>query len=319
MFTIIAFAALKLRYKDYICSMEKNIINLDSIDAYNKLYGLTTRHPLVTVVDLKKAAEMPNHLRLNYGVYALFLKNGVNCVVKYGRRKYDYQEGTVVTFAPGQTVEVEIPDNEMSNDVIGLLFHPDLIYGTPLGEKISGFDFFDYSQMEAVHLSESERSTFLDCLAKIDAELDYPVDSHSAALLSANIQLLLEYMSRFYDRQFITRHKVNSEIVAQFERQLKSLYGRGRAVDNIPTVADFAGSANLTPGYFSDLVKRETGVAPKDMIMRQVVAEAKHRLAVSSDDVSTIAYDLGFQYPAHFTRMFKRLTGQSPTEYRSNS
>ncbi len=136
--------------------MEKKTVTLDSIDAYNKLYGLTTRHPLVTVVDLKKAVEMPNHFRLTYGVYALFLKNGVNCVIKYGRRKYDYQEGTVVTFAPGQTVEVEIPDNEVSNDVIGLLFHPDLIYGTPLGEKISGFDFFDYSQMEAVHLSESE-------------------------------------------------------------------------------------------------------------------------------------------------------------------
>lgn len=298
--------------------MEKKTIHLDSIDTYNKLYGLTTRHPLVTVVDLKNATEMPNHFRLDYGVYALFLKNGVSCAIKYGRRQYDYQEGTVVSFSPGQVVEVEMTYNDAPHDVIGLLFHPDLIYGTPLGDKISDFDFFDYSQMEAVHLSESERGIFLDCLGKIDAELDYPVDAHSAALLSANIQLLLEYMSRFYDRQFITRHKANSEIVAQFERQLKSCFSRGTTLNNIPTVADFADRASLTPGYFSDLVRRETGLTPKDMIMRQIVAEAKHRLTVSSDDVSTIAYDLGFQYPAHFTRMFKRLTGMNPTEYRSN-
>lgn len=298
--------------------MENKTIHLDSIDTYNKMYGLTTRHPLVTVVNLKNATAMPNHFRLEYGVYALYLKNGVSCAIKYGRRKYDYQEGTVVSFSPGQVVDVEmIEGEEVSHDVIGLLFHPNLIYGTPLGDKISDFDFFDYSQLEAVHLSESEREIFLDCLGKIDAELDYPVDAHSAALLSANIQLLLEYMSRFYDRQFITRHKANSEVVAQFERQLKSCFSRGANITAIPTVADFADRASLTPGYFSDLVRRETGLTPKDMIMRQIVAEAKHRLMVSSDDVSTIAYDLGFQYPAHFTRMFKRLTGMNPTEYRS--
>lgn len=296
--------------------MSNGIINLDSIDAYNKVYGFTTRHPLVTVVDLKEATQLANHVRMNYGLYALFLKNGVNCTIKYGRKTYDYQEGTIVSFSPGQVIDVEVPEGEISADVIGLLFHPDLIYGTPLGEKISSFNFFDYSQMEALHLSERERKIFLDCLDKINTELDYPVDAHSASVLSANIQLLLEYLHRFYDRQFITRHKVNSEIVARFERQLKEYYDTGKCSDGLPSVAEFAEKANLTPKYFSDLVKRETGMTPKTLIMRRMIDVAKHRLAVSSDDVSIIAYDLGFQYPAHFTRMFKRATGQSPTDYR---
>ncbi len=291
-------------------------VYFNSIDDYNRLYGLTTRHPLVSVVDLKEAKTILNHVRVNYGIYALFLKNGINCSIRYGRKQYDYQEGTVVSFSPGQVVDVDMVEGETTHDVIGLLFHPDLIYGTPLGEKISSFNFFDYSQMEALHLSERERKIFLDCLENINVELDYPVDAHSASVLSANIQLLLEYLHRFYDRQFITRHKVNSEIVAQFERRLKGYYDHSNGKDGLPTVAEFAEKANLSPKYFSDLVKRETGTTPKTLIIRRMIDVAKHRLVTSSEDVGIIAYELGFQYPAHFTRMFKRVTGQSPTDFR---
>ncbi|MDE5988119.1 MAG: helix-turn-helix domain-containing protein [Duncaniella sp.] len=298
--------------------MEKKIINLDSIDDYNKLYGLPTLHPLVTVIDLKQASQAVNHIRVKYGVYALFLKNGVECSIRYGRRHYDYQEGTVVSFSPGQMIDVEMKRDVVAPDVVGLLFHPDLIYGTPLGDKISDFSFFDYSQMEALHLSEDERGIFLDCLDKIRRELEHPVDHHSAALLSANIQLLLEYLHRFYDRQFIVRHKVNSDIVSRFERELKAYFERDSRADTVPSVAYFAEKVNLTPGYFGDLVKKETGNTAQEMISRQVVAVAKHRLATSADDISIIAYDLGFQYPQHFTRLFKRLTGQSPRQYREH-
>lgn len=295
---------------------QKQTIRIDSVDAYNKLYGLETLHPLVTVVDLKQAPRNAPSAVYDYGLYALFLKNGVTCSIRYGRKQYDYQEGTIVSFAPGQRVDVEIPAGEVTHDVLGLLFHPDLVYGTPLGEKIPSFGFFDYSQMEALHLSERERGIFLDCLDKIKRELQHPVDSHSAAVLSANIQLLLEYLHRFYDRQFITRHKANSEIVARFERMLREYYENGQAKDAIPSVAEFASKVNLSPGYFSDLVKKETGMTPKALITRHMVEVAKHRLAASAEDVGIIAYDLGFQYPAHFTRMFKRQTGQSPTDYR---
>ena len=294
----------------------KEIVNLDSIDAYNKLYGLRTRHPLVNVIDLKQATRAVNHVRVNYGVYALFLKNGVQCSLKYGRRNYDYQEGSVVSFSPGKIIDVDMDKTEIAPDVVGIMFHPDLIYGTPLGEKISSFSFFDYSQMEALHLSNDERAIFLDCLDKLSRELDHPVDHHSAALLSANIQLLLEYLHRFYDRQFITRHKVNSDVVTQFEQRLKKYYESGNI--GMPNVAYFAEQANLSAGYFGDLIKKETGQTPKDMITLHMIGVAKQRLAASDDDVSIIAYNLGFEYPAHFSRMFKRVTGQSPSQYRES-
>lgn len=296
--------------------MEKIHINFDSIDAYNKLYGLPTLHPLVTVIDLKRATNSVNHVVVNYGVYALFLKKGVNCTLKYGRKYYDYQEGSVVSFAPGQIIEVDMERDEIAPDVVGLMFHPDLIYGTPLGEKISSFSFFNYSQMEALHLSQDERDIFLDCLDKIQKELEHPVDHHSASLLSVNIQVLLEYLHRFYDRQFITRHKVNSDVLAQFERELHSYYNKPNGKDELPSVAYFADKVNLSPGYFGDLIKKETGITAQEMISKHVVSMAKHRLTVSNEDISIIAYDLGFQYPQHFSRLFKRITGQTPKQFR---
>lgn len=298
--------------------MQSKIINLDTIDAYNKLYGLPTTHPLVSVIDLRQATSIVNHVRINYGVYALFLKNGVQCSIRYGRRQYDYQEGTVVSFSPGQVVDVDMDDADvkLAPDVKGLLFHPDLIYGTPLADKMSAFSFFDYSNMEALHLSEDERAKFLDCLAQIKEEAERPIDGHSAALLSANIQVLLEYMHRFYDRQFITRHKVNSEIVTRFEHELKTYYDNHRG--GIPSVAYFASRLNLSAGYFGDLIRKETGSTPKDLITLHLISLAKQRLAMGDEDVSIIAYDLGFDYPAHFSRMFKRITGQTPTQYRTS-
>lgn len=298
--------------------METNhTINLDSIDAYNKLFGLTTLHPLVTVVDLKKATKRIGRIRMNYGVYALFLKNGINCTIKYGREYYDYQEGTIVSFAPGQIIDVDSTNEPMAPDVVGLMFHPDLICGTPLASKINSFGFFNYSQREALHLSDSERKMFLDCLDNINVELEHPVDKHSADLISANIQLLLEYLSRFYDRQFITRHKVNSSVVAAFEKELSAVYAAGATLSEVPKVAYFAEKANLSPGYFGDLIKRETGNSPQEIITLHLINEAKRRLASTDTDISVIAYDLGFQYPQHFTRLFKRVTGKSPSTFRN--
>lgn len=292
-------------------------LNLNSIDAYNKLYGLTTGHPLVTVIDLKKATKRFDRLRMNYGVYALYLKNGVGCSIKYGREYYDYQEGTVVCFSPGQTIDVDSSNEPLAPDVVGLMFHPDLICGTPLAEKIAGFGYFSYSQREALHLSDKEKKIFMDCLEKIKDEIEYPIDSHSTDLISANIQVLLEYLSRFYDRQFITRHNVNSSVVAAFEKQLTEIYSGGKTLDEVPKVSYFAEKANLTPGYFGDLIKRETGSTPQQIITLKLIAEAKRRLTANDNDISVIAYDLGFQYPQHFTRLFKRITGKSPSEFRN--
>lgn len=296
----------------------RKVFNISSADAYNKAVGLPTLHPLVTVIDLKEAANpiMPGYY--NYGVYAIFLKKGARCAISYGRQSYDYQEGSIVTFAPGQMVEVEGEPQEHP-DVMGLLFHPDITFGTPLAGQMERYTFFNYSQRESLHLSETERSIFLECLAKIRQELEHPVDSHSACLLSANIQLLLEYLNRFYDRQFITRHRVNSSIVENFEKELRRFFASGEMKNGIPQVSYFADKANLSPGYFGDLIKKETGSSVKDIISMRLVDAAKQRLASTDDDISIIAYDLGFQYPQHFTRLFKRVTGVSPSEFRAGA
>ena len=295
---------------------ESNIVSIDSIDAYNKLYGLTTDHPLVTVLDLKKATRSVNHVRMDYGVYALYLKNGVNCTLMYGRQPYDYHEGTIVSFRPGQLIGVEMDKEEVAPDVIGLMFHPDLIFGTPLAARIDGYRFFDYSQREALHLSVEERAIFMECLQRIKKEIERPVDRHTAEIVASHIQVLLDYLTRFYERQFITRHKVNSDVLSRFDAALKEYYSSGKAVDGIPSVAYFADIVNLTPGYFGDLIKKETGKTAQELIALRVTEEARKRLAETSDDISIIAYDLGFQYPQHFTRMFRKQTGKSPREYR---
>lgn len=304
------------RKKDMKKKEQNPIVSVDSIDAYNKLFGLETNHPLISVLDMKKATKAVNHIRMDYGVYAVFLKNGINCRLMYGCQPYDYQEGSIVTFRPGQLIGVEMETVEIGPDVLGLLFHPDLIFGTPLAARIEEYRFFDYSEREAVHLSAEERGIFIECLERIREETEHPVDKHTAGILASHIQVLLDYLTRFYERQFITRHKVNSDILTSFEAALKRYYEEGKASEGIPSVAYFAEKANLTPGYFGDLIKRETGTTAQEMISRYVIGQAKRRLAETSEDVSIIAYDLGFQYPQHFTRMFKKQTGHTPREYR---
>lgn len=300
----------------------ENIIQLDSIDTYNKLYGLPTLHPLVAVIDLTKAKRIVNHLKINYGVYALFLKNGVSCTLRYGRQYYDYQEGTIVSFAPGQLVGVEMTESEeqATPEVYGLIFHPDLIHGTALGQKISRYTFFDYAQNEALHLSEQERGIIMDCLHKIEYELSYPVDKHSRDLLAVQIELILDYCLRFYDRQFCTRAKVNSDILTRFERLLNEYYvGKEAKQNGLPSVRYFADRVYLSPGYFGDLIKRETGRTAKEYIQRKIIELSKHKLLGSSQSISEVAYSLGFQYPQHFIRLFKREVGCTPGEFKEQN
>lgn len=299
--------------------VDQNIIKLDSIDIYNKLYGFPTLNPLVTVIDLNKATTIPNHFKINYGVYALFLKNDVSCTLKYGRQYYDYQEGTIVSFAPGQLVEVEMVEEAISHDVYGLLFHPDLIHGTELGRKISQYSFFEYSQNEALHLSEQERNMIIDCFRKIEYELNYPIDKHSKKLLSDQIQLVLDYCLRFYDRQFYTRTKVNSDILSKFEHYMNEYFNtQDVIIKELPSVKYFADKICLSPNYFGDLIKKETGRTAQEHIHNKIIDLSKSHLSDNTKNISEIAYSLGFQYPQHFSRFFKSSVGITPGEYRAN-
>ena len=293
-------------------------IFFDSVGTYNRLYGLPTKHPLVAAVDLREAANYPNHIEMQGEIYSIFLKNAPYCRVKYGRKTYDFESGTVVSIAPGQRVTIDLDPEEISLDAKGIVFHPDLFFGTTLSDTIRQFSFFNYSELESLHLSDKEREKFEFYYNIIKEEIEQPIDSHSAAVISTNIQLLLEHLQRFYDRQFTTRHKGNSQIVSQFEANLRQYYS-DEYPEATPSVSFFAEKANLSPSYFSDLIRKETDSNPKEFISLFMIDEAKRRLVETGDDISEIAYHLGFEYPAHFTRMFKRLVGVTPKEFRTNN
>ena len=294
------------------------ILNLDSVDLYNKLYGLETLNPLVSVIDLNKATSSVDLIRFNYGIYALYLKLEKACDIKYGRQTYDYQEGTIVCFAPGQTAETNPTTDKVQVNAHGILFHPDLLRGTSLGKSIKKYTFFSYEVNEALHLSEEERSIVMDCLKIIRMELEHGVDKHSKTLLVNHIELLLNYCMRFYERQFITRGKTNRDVLTRFENLLDEYFESALAEqDGLPTVKYFADKLCLSWNYFGDMFKKETGKSPQEYIQEKVIELAKERISDTADTVSQIAYSLGFQYPQHFCRLFKKRVGYTPSEYRT--
>ena len=296
--------------------MKEDIIKVDAVSDYDKLFGLETLHPLVNVIDLSEATRFPNHFIINYGVYALFLKDTRCGDIRYGKQTYDYQEGTIVSFAPGQVAETEMLEG-VKPMAKGIVFHPDLIKGTSLGQEIKTYSFFSYDSREALHLSEEEKEIILDCLAKIKLELVHPIDKLSKRLIARNIQLLLDYCMRFYNRQFVTRTEVNKDVLSRFEFLLDDYFRNGKTrTEGVPTVRYFADKVFLSPNYFGDLIKKETGRSPQEYIQGKMIDMAKEMLLGTEKTVSQIADDLGFQYSQHFNRIFKKNVGQSPNEYR---
>ena len=296
------------------------IFDLNSVDQYNELYGLETLNPLVSVVDLNKATRRMEYVHWHYGVYALYLKLEKACDIRYGRQNYDYQEGTIVCFAPGQSTDTTITNDRIQQNVLGILFHPDLLQGTALGKSIRKYTFFSYEANEALHLSEEERAIVTDCLKIIRMELEHGVDKHSKTLLVTHIELLLNYCMRFYERQFATRSRANHDVLARFERLLDDYFeGPLAERDGLPTVKYFADKVCLSPNYFGDMLKKETGKTPQEYIQEKVIEVAKERVAGTDETVSRIAYSLGFQYPQHFCRQFKRRVGCTPNEYRARN
>ncbi|HRI22936.1 MAG TPA: helix-turn-helix transcriptional regulator, partial [Panacibacter sp.] len=256
-------------------------------------------------------------IKVSYGMYSVFLKE-VKCGdLKYGCNYYDYEEGSLVFVSPGQIVEVEYHGENFQPKGYALLFHPDLIHGTSLGRHIQDYSFFSYQSNEALHLSERERKIVLDCFYKIQYELEQNIDKHSKKLIVDNIELLLNYCVRFYDRQFITRDHVHKGILERFEILLNDYFQTGKPqATGLPSVAYCANELNLSAGYFGDLIKKETGKTAQDYIQAKVIDVAKEKIFDHNKSVSEIAYELGFKYPQHFTRLFKQRVGQSPNEYR---
>jgi AraC-like DNA-binding protein len=299
----------------------ERIFKFDTVAEYNALNNHETLHPLVSVIDFSKANPRSwggeKHVRINYGLYCIFLKD-VKCGdLKYGRNYYDYQEGTLVFVAPGQVMEIENDGQVYQPKGHALVFHPDLVHGTSLGRSIHEYNFFSYNANEALHLSERERQVVLDCFSKINFELQQNIDKHSKKLIASNIELFLNYCDRFYDRQFITRDNVNKGILEKFEELLNSYFSSDKPQEiGLPSVAYFAEELHLSSNYFGDLIKKETGKSAKEYIQDKIIDIAKTKTFDTGKTVNEIAYELGFKYPQHFTRLFKNVTGLTPNEYR---
>jgi len=293
-----------------------DILNFSTIKEYNAFNNNETLHPLVSIVDLQKAN--PRKLRkMRYGFYTVFLKQIYCGDLRYGLGNYDYEEGTLIFLAPGQVIG-ENKEEFYQPQGVALVFHSDLITGTSLGKKISEYHFFAYAANEALHLSEQEREIIKDCFRKIEYELQHAIDKHSKQLIVSNIELFLNYCTRFYDRQFITREVVNKGVLERFEELLDSYFSSDKPQNiGLPSVAWCADELHLSANYFGDLIKKETGVSAQEYIQSKVINVAKERIFDQSKSISEIAYNLGFKYPQHFTRLFKQKTGVTPVEYRS--
>jgi AraC-like DNA-binding protein len=299
----------------------------NSVQEFNDHYGFETFHPLVSVVrfDRKEPFE---ECMVHYGVYALFLKENKGCKMFYGRTEYDFDEMTITSFEPGQVLHVQ-------QDLYGgvqefpkwtaIVFHPDLLKRTNLGRNISRYEFFGYKSTEALHLSQQEIEVFRGVLSMIDHELHHAIDKHSRDLVVSNIELLLNYCLRFYDRQFITREEINHSVVKKFVTLLDDYLASKAEHEGLPTVAYFADKCCLSTGYFGTLVKTETERTAKDIINDRILQKAKELLSNSplgeSEGapltVTQISQRLGFEYPQHFVRFFKALTGKTPTQWRA--
>jgi len=289
----------------------------ETINDYNVFNNNETLHPLVSVIDFSNAVPRQGS-RMYFGFYTMILKDVVCGDLMYGKNTYDYQEGTLVFIAPGQIAGVKSNGEIYQPKGHGLVFHPDLIHGTSLGRHIQDYTFFGYQFNEALHLSERERKIVLDCFAKIKYELEHAIDKHSKRLIVSNIEMVLDYCVRFYDRRFITRDNVLKGILERFENLLQEYFQseKPQAI-GLPSVTWCASELNLSANYFGDLIKKETGKTAQEYIQSKLIDVAKEKIFDQSKSISQIANELGFKYPQHFTRLFKQRVGQSPNEYRS--
>lgn len=291
-------------------------IRIDTVQVFNDYQRVETLHPLVSVVHVE-STEHIKECTMHYGLYAIYLKENKGCKLSYGRTPYDFDEMTVTCFAPGQSVTVEPNPEVPFAKFTALVFHPDFLNRTSLGKQISRYEFFDYTSTEALHLSAQEVEIFQGVLSMIEQELRHAIDKHTRELIVSNIELLLNYCLRFYDRQFITREEINHSVVKKFITLLDEYLSDKAEHEGLPTVAYFADKCCLSTGYFGTLVKTETGRTAKAIINERILARSKELLQSDTISISQVSQRVGFEYPQHFVRFFKTLTGKTPTQWRT--
>ena len=295
------------------------IVNVDTVADFDRIWGVPGRHPLVNVIEGEKITSPVAHCRKHFNLYVIYIKDA-KCAdsITYGRGEYDYRENTLVFVGSGQVLGHPADGSTFTAMGWCLYFSPELLRGTSLAGRMKNYSFFSYAINEALHISQEERTTIIDCLKKIDAEINNGTDRHSNIIIASAIELFLNYCSRFYDRQFTTRRTVNSDIVATFEDIMEDYYNTGKAERHgTLTVNRCAEQLHLSPNYFGDLIRKETGKSPKEHIQNKSINVAKEMLWQKNKSISEIAYAIGYQYPQYFSRAFKTVTGMTPLEYRN--
>lgn len=300
--------------------MSKKIIHVKTLSEVHRMFGLPgPKHPLVSVMrhsDMQ-VENTPEEHWFSTDMYMISLKGKQQAVVKYGRNQYDFQEGTMLFIAPNQVFSTIGADFSQTEDEWSILVHQDFVKQSHLGDLMHDFHFFNYESNEALHLSEDEKLSLTEIVRKIEKEYNQNIDKHTNEIISINLESLLKYCQRYYERQFITRKGLNNGILIRFENYLKECFRRDLAVEGIPTVARCGQALKMSDHYLSDLLKSETGKTAKEHIDLFLVERAKSLLLQSDQRISEIAYELGFNYPNHFSRLFKSQTGLSPSEYRN--
>lgn len=298
--------------------MKNTAYKVQTISELHEIAGFEKpKHPLVTVIDYSKVDvnNGPESGSFICSFYSVNYKK--HCDFIYGRQTFDHKEGTLLCTAPEQIITFNRKKEAESTEGWGLYFHPELIRNTALGKKINEYSFFTYAENEALHLSELEKHTLLSILKQMENEYNTNIDHYSHDLIISNIELLLNYCRRFYGRQFITRTNQNKDVIIRFEEFIRDYINSEKLKNNgIPSVRYCAEAMNLSPNYFSDLLKSETGQTTQEHIHYYLLEKAKNKLVNSDLSINEIAYELGFEYPQNFSKLFKKKVGVSPSLYR---
>ncbi|MCM1005889.1 MAG: helix-turn-helix domain-containing protein [Prevotella sp.] len=291
-----------------------NILKVNTPRDFISYVGGETRHPLVGVVDFASLSPIPSSLN-DYGVYGLFMHGKVRDDLTYGRGAFGGASGSLICVAPGQIGGREDAGDLIDIDGWAILFHPDLLIGTHLEKEIKQFSFFDYSANEAVFLNDGEKEILSSLIMSIQDEINHPRDPEQDAIIVDYISVMLHLCNRAYTRQFHQIRNTSSDILVRLSALLNEYYDSGQQLKyGVPGVQYFADKLCMSPNYLTDLMKKTTGENAGNFIRNQIIRIAKNRL-VSSGNVSQVAYDMGFEYPQHFSRMFKKHTGQTPSQY----
>lgn len=290
------------------------IMKIRNVGDYSRYVGHAEQHPLVCVIDYSEVSPV-RHCLNNYSVYGIFFHDKADISLEYGCGKYDYKKGTVICVAPGQIGGKEDNGEQVHLTGWALLFHPDLLHGTHLEKDIKHYTFFDYRVNEALHMTDEEHDILSSLMRQIRDELQKRHDELQNTIIAGYISLVLNFCQRFYNRQFITRKLENSDVLTRFDTLLHDYYEQQIQLRHgLPTVQYCADKLCMSPNYFGDTIKKTTGDTASDHIRRYVIQLACNRLS-AGENITQTAYELGFEYPQHLSRMFKKQTGMTPSEY----